>query len=336
NELKSGSNTTHIFFPPGLGFPKFIADLLNHRLEGLNPFCVLNNRIWRKFPFLSKIMGKISGISMDIAGMGISYSCAWSLFTKLYEKGIHYTGTFGADPITLNKAYQFHNCKAYKDSLAYISISSPDLEFESKTSSGASIMPDKSFDIDSFLDGGFIPRIRGKWGSEALLELFNMEETPEVLEECTQRYFYYHPYRPLCVIDEEQKQNLYSLAVNPNLKHALITAPSQVVKKLISKDPNHYQAYICDQSASTIEHLLNNTLSNLITKDSAFGLIFDCANRAMIVGDKFDQFIEKYTRHFKDTPYLVVISGGEINSQNFPIVNFSTVASIAKKTSSAY
>jgi len=331
--LKGGSNTTHIFFPPGLGFPKFVADLLNHKLEGFNPFCVLNNRIWRKFPFLSKIVGKISGISMDIAGVGISYSCAWPLFTKLHEKGIHFTGTFGMDPITLNKSYQFYNCKTYKDSLAYVSISSPDLEFESTTDSGATIISEKKFDIDSYLNGGFIPRIRGEWGSEALLELFEMEKTPDVLEECTQRYFYYHPYRPLCIIDEDQKKNLYSLAINPNLKHALITTPNQVAKKLIAKDRNHYQAYICDQSASTIEKLLDSTLSNLIKNNSVFGLVFDCGNRAMIVGDKFDELVEKYSKHFKKIPYLVIISGGEINSQNFPIVNFSTVASIAKKTS---
>lgn len=335
-EKKRGSNTTHIFFPPGLGFPKLMVNLLNHRLEGFNPFFALNNRIWRKFPILSKFMGKIAGISMDIAGIGISYSCAWPLFTRLYKEGIHFTGTFGVDPLTMNKSYQFHNFRAYKDSLAYISISSANLQFESKTDSGASIIPNKSFDLDSYLDGGFIPRIRGKWGADALLELYDMEKTPEVLEECTQRYFYYHPYRPLCVIDEEQNQNIYGLAINPNLKHALITTPNQIAKKLVAKDPNHYQAFICDQSASTIEQLLDNTLNNLITKNTSFGLFFDCGNRAMIVGDKFDQFIKKYAKHLKNIPYLVIISGGEINSQNFPIVNFSTIASIAKKTSLIY
>jgi len=335
-EKRRGFNTTHIFFPPGLGFPKLMVNLLNHRLEGFNPFFALNNRIWLKFPILSKFVGKLAGISMDIAGIGISYSCTWPLFTKLYEKGIHFTGTFGADPLTMNKSYQFYNYKAYKDSLAYVSLSSPSLKFESKTDSGATIMPKKRFDLDSYLDGGFIPRIRGKWGADALLEIYNMEQTPEVLEECTQRYFYYHPYRPLCVIDEEKNQNIYGLAINPNLKHALITAPNQIAKKLVANDPKHYQAFICDQSVSTIERLLENTLSELITKDTVFGLFFDCGNRAMIVGDKFDQFVEKFANYLGNIPYLVIISGGEVNSQHFPIVNFSSIASLAKKVSPVY
>ncbi|MFX0181495.1 MAG: FIST N-terminal domain-containing protein [Candidatus Hodarchaeota archaeon] len=332
-EKKKGFNTTHIFFPPGLGFPKLMVNLLNHRLEGFNPFFALNNRIWLKFPILSKFAGKLAGISMDIAGIGISYSCAWPLFTKLYEKGIHFTGTFGVDPLTMNKSFQFYNYKAYKDSLAYVSLSSPNLVFESRTDSGATIMPKKRFDLDSYLDGGFIPRIRGKWGADGLLEIYDMEQTPEVLEECTKRYFYYHPYRPLCVIDEENNQNIYGLAINPNLKHALITAPNQIAKKLVANDPKHYQAFICDQSASTIERLLEKTLSELITKDTIFGLFFDCGNRAMIVGDKFDQFAEKFSNYLGNVPYLVIISGGEVNSQHFPIVNFSSIASLAKKVS---
>ena len=53
--------TNFIFFPPGLGFPKLMVNLLNHRLPGFNPFCVINNRIWRKFPSLSIIAGKFVG-----------------------------------------------------------------------------------------------------------------------------------------------------------------------------------------------------------------------------------------------------------------------------------
>ncbi len=331
-EKKRQSNTTHVFFPPGVGFPKFMANLLNHRIEGLNPFMAFNNRIWRKFPILSKLVGKPVEILMDIAGIGISYSSSWSLFTQLYNKGVHFTGTFGADPLTMLKAYQFHNYKAYKDSLVYMSISSPDLQFESRTDSGAEIIPDKSFSIDSFINGGFIPRIHGKWGAEGLLELYGMEKNPDILERCTQRCFYYHPYRPLCVIDNKNNQNLYGLAVNPNLKHALITAPSQIAKKLIAKDPNHYKAFIGDQSSTTIEKNLKKTLNNLVTKDTAFGLFFDCGNRAMVLGDKFDQYINNFSNYLGKTPYLVIISGGEVNSQEYPIVNFSTVSTVAKNT----
>ncbi len=329
-EEQQNANTTHIFFPPGLGFPKIMVNLLNHRLDGFNPFFILNHRIWRKFPFLSKLVGKIAGVSMDITGLGISYSCAWPLFTQLHEKGVHFTGTFGVDPLTMNKSYQFYNYKAYKDSLTYASLSSPNLQFESRADSGATIIPKKSFDLDSYLDGGFIPRIRGKWGADALLELYDMKETPEVLEECTQRYFYYHPYRPLCVIDEERNHNIYGLAINPNLKHGLITAPNQVARKLVSEDPNRYQAFICDQSTSSIEKMLDKTLSVLITENTLFGLFFDCGNRAMIIGDKFEKFSEKYAEKLGNTPYLVVISGGEVNSQHFPIVNFSVISSVAK------
>lgn len=335
-EKQRGSNSTHIFFPPGLGFPKLMVNLLNHRLEGFNPFSILNSRIWLKFPILSKIMGKMTEISMNIAGIGITYSCAWPLFTQLHREGIHFTGTFGIDPLTMNKSYQFYNFKAYKDSLVYVSINSPVLRFESKTDSGAEIIFEKSFDLDSYINGGFIPRIRGKWGAHALLELFDMEKTPDIYEECTQRYFYYHPYRPLCVIDEEQNKNLYALSINPNLKHALISAPNQIAKKLVAKDPNHFQAFICDQSALTIEQLLDNTLCQIITGNTVFGLFFDCGNRAMIVGDRFEQFNEKYAQYLGNIPYLLIISGGEINSQNFPIVNFSTIASIAKKCSPNY
>ena len=114
-----------------------------------------------------------------------------------------------------------------------MSLRSPNMKFESKTDSGAQIIPDKTFSLDSFINGGFVPRIHGKWGAEALLELYGMEQTPDILERCTQRCFYYHPYRPLCIIDDKQNLNLYGLAVNPNLKHALISAPNQIAKKLM-------------------------------------------------------------------------------------------------------
>jgi hypothetical protein len=332
-EKKVHSNNTNLFFPPGLGFPKFMVNMLNHRLDGFNPFFVLNHSVWRKFPVLSKVVGILVEISMDFAGIGISYSSSWSLFKQLYKKGLHFTGTFGADPVSMKKSYQFHNYKAYKDSLSYVSISSPQLQFASRTDSGAEIIANKRFDVDSFLNGGFIPRIRGKWGSKALLEMLDMDKTPEILEEFTRRYFYYHPYRPLCVLDEKNNPNLYALAINPNLKHALITAPNQVVKKLNVKNPGHYNAFLSDQSAITIENLIDKTLCDLITKDTTFSLFFDCGNRAMIVGDRFDQYAEIYANHLKNIPYLIIISGGEVNCQDFPIVNFSTISSVAKRVS---
>jgi hypothetical protein len=330
NELRKNSSTTFIFFPPGLGFPKFLVNLLNHKIENFNPFLILNHQVWRKFPSISKYLGKFANIFMDFFGVGISYSSAWPLFNDLFETGIHFTGTFGVDPLTMNKSYQFHNFKAYKDSLSYISISSPKLLFQSKTDTGAQINIEKPFTIDSYLNGGFIPRINGEWGAHSLLKLYEMEETPEILEECTKKYFYYHPFKPLCIIDEENKQNLYGLSINPNINHALITAPNQVAKNLFSSQKDHYEAYICDQSALTIESELKTSLKFLIDKNTEFGLFFDCANRAMIVGDKFQQYSETYSEILREIPYLIVISGGEVNSQSFPIVNFSLISSIAK------
>ncbi|UCG00552.1 MAG: hypothetical protein JSW11_13090 [Candidatus Heimdallarchaeota archaeon] len=331
-----GSNTTHIFCPPGLGFPKAMANLMDHKIEGLNPFFALNSRVWRKFSLLPSVTGPFMEFFMNLLGMGISYSSSWPLFTKLHEKGIHYTGTFGADPLTLEKTYQFCNYKAYKDSLTYVSISSPELRFESRTDSGAKIMPTKSFEVDSAIGGGFITKANGKWGRDALLELIDMTETQDVLEENTRKYFYYHPFRPLCVIDDENNQNTYAVSMNPNLNHALVTAPNQVVNKLHAKDPHHYKAFICDQSATLIEDMLDETLKKTITPDTSFGLLFECANRSMIIGDKYGEFVEKYSNHFREIPFLIVMSGGEINSQKFPIVNFSAVTSIAKKISSTY
>ncbi len=332
SESKRNSNTTHIFFPPGVGFPKFMANLLNHRIEGINPFMPFNNRIWRKFSILSKIVGKPTELLMNIAGIGFSYSSSWPLFTQLYRRGIHFTGSFGADPLTMFKAYQFYNYKAFKDSLAYMSISSPNLQFESRADSGGEILPDKNLSLDSFINGGFIPRIHGKWGADALLELYGMENCPDILERCTQRAFYAHPYRPLCVIDGQQNLNLYGLIVNPNLKHALVTAPPQIAKKLHSNDPNRYKAFIGDQSSTTIECSLKKTLRTLVTKDTTFGLFFDCANRTMVLGDKFGKYLENFKDHLGKTPYLVILSGGEVNSQDYPIVNFTTVSHVANKT----
>ncbi|MFX1285414.1 MAG: FIST N-terminal domain-containing protein [Promethearchaeota archaeon] len=331
-EYKRNSNTTHLFFPPGIGFPKFMVNMLNHRIEGINPFMAFNNRIWCKFPILSKLAGKPTELLMNIAGIGFSYSSSWPLFTQLHKRGIHFTGSFGADPITMLKAYQFHNCKTYKDSLAYMSISSPELQFESKADSGAKIIPDKSFSLDSFINGGFTPRIHGKWGADALLELFGMEKCPDILERCTQRSFYAHPYRPLCVIDDQQNLNPYGLMVNPNLKHALITAPPQIAKKLHSNDPNRYNAFIGDQSSTTIENSLRKTLERLVTENTVFGLFFDCANRTMVLGDKFGQYLDIFKNYLGKTPYLVILSGGEVNSQDYPIVNFTTVSHVANKT----
>ncbi|MHA1993795.1 MAG: FIST N-terminal domain-containing protein [Candidatus Hodarchaeales archaeon] len=332
-ELRQNSSTSFIFFPPGLGFPKLMVNLLNHRLKGFNPFFALNNRIWRDFPALSRFSGKIINFLMNIGGIGISYSSAWPLFQELYERGIHYTGTFGVDSISMNKSYQFYNYKAFKDSMTFISLSSPELRFMSKTDTGATVDYQKPFSLDSYLDGGFIPRINGQWGAISLLKLFEMEKTPEILEECTQKYFYYHPFRPLCIFDNKKSQNLYGLSINPNLNHALITAPNQVAKKLYVDYKEQIQSYICNQSAVTIENLLNKSLSSLIEDNTKFGLFFDCGNRAMIVGDRFQQYLEYYKKNLGKVPYLVIISGGEVNSQSFPIVNFSLVSSIAQQLS---
>jgi len=311
-EERNNCSTNFIFFPPGLGFPKFMVNLLNHRLQGFNPFCVLNNRIWKKFSLLSKISGKFSNFFMDIMGIGISYSCAWPLFQELFQKEIQYTGTFGVDPLTM-----------------IISFSSSKLYLKSKTDTGAKIDISKTFDLDSYLDGGFIPRIRGQWGAEALLKMYEMEKTPEILEECTQKYFYYHPFRPLCIIDNERNKNLYGLSINPNLKHALITAPNQVAKSLKTDQPNKIEAYLCSQGGETIENLLKESLTNLIDENAEFALFFDCGNRAMIIGDRFQQYIDHYSKALGKTPYLVILSGGEVNSQTYPIVNFSLVSNIS-------
>jgi len=262
-------------------------------------------------------------------GIGISYSCAWPLFQELFQKEIQYTGTFGVDPLTMKKSYQFYNYKAYKDSISFISFSSSKLYLKSKTDTGAKIDISKTFDLDSYLDGGFIPRIRGQWGAEALLKMYEMEKTPEILEECTQKYFYYHPFRPLCIIDNERNKNLYGLSINPNLKHALITAPNQVAKSLKTDQPNKIEAYLCSQGGETIENLLKGSLTNLIDENAEFALFFDCGNRAMIIGDRFQQYIDHYSKALGKTPYLVILSGGEVNSQTYPIVNFSLVSNIS-------
>ncbi|PWI49158.1 hypothetical protein CEE45_03185 [Candidatus Heimdallarchaeota archaeon B3_Heim] len=334
-ELKQNSSTSFIFFPPGLGFPKLMVNLMNHRLEGFNPFFALNNRIWRDVPALSRFTGKIVNFLMNLFGIGISYSSAWPLFQELYQRGIHYTGTFGVDPISMNKSYQFYNYKAFKDSMTFISLSSPDLRFMSKTDTGATIDFRKPFSLDSYLDGGFIPRIDGQWGAKSLLKIYEMENTPEILEECTQKYFYYHPFKPLCILDDKKSQNLYGLSINPNLNHALITAPNQVAKKLYVNHKDKYQSYICNQSAVTIENLLDESLSSLVGNNTKFGLFFDCGNRAMIVGDRFQQYMEHYAQILGKIPYLVIISGGEVNSQSFPIVNFSLVSSVAQQLTPA-
>ena len=323
-----------IFFPPGLGFPKFMANLLNHRLQGFNPFSLLNNRIWRKFPLLSKISGKFSNFFMNIMGIGISYSCAWPLFRELYQNKIQFTGTFGVDPLTMKKSYQFYNHRAYKDSITYISFTSSKLQFKSKTDTGAEIDIDKTFDLDSYLDGGFIPRIRGQWGADALLKMYDMEKTPEILEECTQKYFYYHPFRPLCIVDNEKNKNLYGLSINPNLKHALITAPNQIARSLNANQPKKIESYLCNQGGESIENLLKESLYNLIDENAEFGLFFDCGNRAMIIGDRFQQYINHYSNALGKTPFLVILSGGEVNSQLYPIVNFSLVSNISVRHSS--
>jgi len=49
----------------------------------------------------------------------------------------------------------------------------------------------------------------------------------------------------------------------------------------------------------------------------------------MIIGDRFHQYIEHYSKALGKTPYLVILSGGEVNSQLYPIVNFSLVSNIS-------
>ena len=45
---------------------------------------------------------------------------------------------------------------------------------------------------------------------------------------------------------------------------------------------------------------------------------------------KFDQYIKKFQNYLGNVPYLVIFSGGEVNYQDYPIINFSTVSNVAK------
>lgn len=126
------------------------------------------------------------------------------------------------------------------------------------------------------------------------------------------------------------KGNLYGFAANPNLNPALLTAPDQVLEKLQKK----CEAYISTQSVADILEKKRTTIDKLaLNNEIHFMLVFDCANRAMLLADRYSELVQIYNKGLGKIPYLGIMSGGEFCPQTNPIVNMSAVSFYSKRES---
>ena len=155
----------------------------------------------------------------------------------------------------------------------------------------------------------------------------------DVYYTATKGSFYYNTNYPICILDENDHISMYTMSANPNIKQAVITAPDQILSKL--KDGSlKDRAFFGVQSLVSILEKRKRTINELgIDKKTKMVLTFDCANRAMLLGDRFHDLVEIYQENLNDIPFLGVMSGGEFRNQTYPIMNFSSVSFVVKERS---
>lgn len=330
---KYGKGAGFLFFPPGLGFPKLVVNMLNHETKGFNPLKMLNIPLMKN-NFITKFSGKFAAFFMDLLGIGVSYTSSFDVLSKLYEKGVVFNGTIGFDPIGFKNPLQFSNYKVYKNSFSYLALGSSDLVFSSMSDVSTEPIEDIPFKIDNYINGGYIPKINGKWAKNFYFSDEMIDTDPKFYYKASQHLLYFDVHHNISIEDNEGKLATYSIMANPNINHLLITAPDQVLK-ILSTRKKEDKIFLSLQSNQRI--LSNTKMSTLNLMSSSDDIVFcvfaDCGNRVMTLGNKFRKLFDIYSLNLSDIPFIGAISGGELVPQTYPIVNYSATCIIAKKRS---
>ncbi|MHA1228605.1 MAG: FIST N-terminal domain-containing protein [Candidatus Hodarchaeales archaeon] len=317
-----GIGAGFLFFPPGVYFPKIFLRLFSNDIK-INPVKLFNSRLIQRFKILSKVIG---WFIRNFLGIGFPMDSTFELFVSLNSKGIVFSGNFASDPVGLNKPFQFCNYQIYTDALVYLCLGSKNAIFETQIDFGTEFKHIKEFSIDKFMDGGFISQISGYKAKDIYFK--NLKIDPQIYYSLTKGTFYYNAYQSICIIDsKDKKPALYAISAPPALDYIILTAPNKVLEMLASGQ----KAFITSQSQNSILETKSKMLKDLDKKNVKLVLAFECANRAMLLSDRYSELIDIYRKELQEQPFTGIISGGEISSQNIPVFNFSSVLFIIKE-----
>ncbi|MHA1973874.1 MAG: FIST C-terminal domain-containing protein, partial [Candidatus Hodarchaeales archaeon] len=291
-----------------------------------NPIKLLN---LGRYNLFSRFLGRITSFLMDLIGIGIPFDCTWKLLSKLHDNGTVFSGTFPSDPVGLKKPYQFCDYKIYSNALIYLCISSKDAIFETQVDFGTDLKKKTQLSIDKYMRGGFITQISSNKAKHAYFDLLKINALQYY--ESTKGTFYYNANQPVGVTDSEGNIALFATAANPNLNHLIMTAPDKIIEMSLNKEGESVQVFVAEQSQNSILKNKKNAMQELKKENITLILAFECANRAMLLADRYLELMDIYGKELGEIPFLGIISGGEIASQKIPVFNFSSVLFIIKE-----
>lgn len=325
-----GNSNVAVIFSPGAYFPPMMVNQLKTPRR-IHIMSIMNSSLLRRIPFIGKILGKLMGLFMDLFNIGFPLNSFSKFLDRFNDENIPFVGALTADPLYYSAAPVFVDYKLSANEAFVVLFQSSNLEFGISVDTAISYDDKDSLKIQKYIPGGFITEINEKWGKEAYLEKLNIE--PSIYYKSTRSTFFFDIYHPLVVDDPEcDYKPLLALAGNPNLKSSLHTGLDSVIKRIVDEKAKVYVGY---QSArditSSLEKSLDEARNNITTENICFGMVFECVNRMMVLGDQFRNLVDIDNDFFGKTPYIGLVTGGELISKSVPTTVESVVSLIASR-----
>ncbi|MHA2273348.1 MAG: hypothetical protein ACXACI_15935 [Candidatus Hodarchaeales archaeon] len=319
-----------VHFPKGLIFP----GIMMNKLSSLKPsklFAGFNLPTIYWFSGLMRRVGKLSSKMMNLSGIGMPYTGVYNAFEEMNKAGLQYIGSGGGNIFTSAYSYQFYNYRLFQKAMVSFQMRSKTLKFGTGLACAAN-MTDKEVNIQDYIPGGFLVKINGKWGRDAVFELNDVQD-PQIYYKHAQEVLYFDSAHPLCLVDpdlDEGDVRVYALGANPHLRAAMHSAPDHIMERLRKKKIKAVMGYQTGkQIIESVPVSLQKTLEEADILQPKFGFVFDCVNCMMALGHRFEAIPKRIRDVLGDTPFLGVGAGGEFISLPNPVANMSMVSLLA-------
>ena len=320
-----------ILFAPGYNFPRIMVKLLQREARGINPFFAMNLPPIKWFPRPIKFFGKGLSRMMDNFGIGFSYSSLFDGLLEFNKRGIKGAGLFAMDVLYLGQQRSWHSGGISSTGLISLVLHSNELKFGVSSSNGITIDYEKPIKINGNIPGGFLTKINGEWGADLHLKYINCPS--EVYYRNSKSRFFLDPFYVFCVEGDSDEIGTYVLVNNPNIKPLLSGLPHSIIDNKTYASRLYFGIQSANEILSNTFKGLEEAKMNAKIENIKFGIFFECANRALAVGDSFKKLHKIYKDFMGDAPFIGAISGGEIitgvKGSQFPVKNASIISLIA-------
>ncbi|MFW9990609.1 MAG: FIST N-terminal domain-containing protein [Candidatus Odinarchaeota archaeon] len=331
--IKPENNAVVIFGGSGPNYPPFLLNQMN-RPRKIHAFMMMNSSLFLKFPFLGKMMGNVMGRAMDRLNIGTMFNPINKFLVELNKqnKGIRFAGGSVIDTWNYRSAPVFINFKvSYKDSFLIL-LQSETLKFGLSVGNGAvcnNKTPESEIKFGNNMPGGFVFKIDGKWAREAMFDRIKMSS--DLYYKNMGETIYVDSYHPIIVdYPESDRDHIMMVGMNPNLKASMYTLPDSVVDDLRK---GKAKAFIGYQSATSVAETATKTLNQAKEEQGIekieFGLVFECINRMLMLGDQFRKLVKNNKDFFGNIPFVGVTTSGEYINGTVPTNNCSVVCLVA-------